>query len=244
MSFTIEIATNDYTTAKAAVEGGADRLELCSALSEGGLTPSFALINQCRQHFKIPLFAIIRPRGGDFLYTKEEFDIIKQDALFCKKAGCDGVVIGFLNKDGTINKKWTAAIVEAVYPLEVTFHRAFDRCIHPFTALEAIIEAGCQRILTSGQQLTALKGATLINDLIKAADNRIIIMPGSGVRKENIELLAHQTGAVEFHASLKNTVPSKMNFVQPAFAETDDYTNATVDAAEVQLLRQALSNIH
>src|SRR5687768_5595314 len=119
--YIIEIATTDYLTTRAAILGGADRIELCTALSEGGLTPSFGLISQCRKEFSIPLFPIIRPRSGDFLYLEEEFAIIKRDALLCKQAGCDGVVIGFLNNDGTVNKKRTATIVEAVYPLEVTF---------------------------------------------------------------------------------------------------------------------------
>ena len=241
MNYTIEIAVTDYTTAKSAVEGGADRIELCTALSEGGITPSFGLIQQCRNDFDIAIFPIIRPRSGDFLYTDEEFEVIKRDALLCKQSGCDGVVVGFLNSDGTINKKRTADIVKAVYPLEVTFHRAFDRCKDPLTALEAIIDAGCQRILTSGQQSTVMEGIDLIKELVTAANDRIIIMPGSGVRKENIKTLAEKTGAVEFHTSLRNTRNSSMEYIHPAFSDSaESYINPYINTLDVQELRKAL----
>lgn len=241
MNYTIEIAVTDYTTAKNAVEGGADRIELCNALSEGGITPSFGLIQQCRNDFTIPIFPILRPRSGDFLYSEEEFEIIKRDAVLCKQSGCDGVVVGFLNNDGTINKKRTADIVKAVYPLEVTFHRAFDRCKDPLTALEAIINAGCQRILTSGQQPTAMEGVDLIKELVTVANNRIIIMPGSGVRKENIKTLAEKTGAVEFHTSLRNIKNSSMEYIHPAFNDSaESYINPYINTLDVQELRKAL----
>lgn len=167
LNYIIEIATTDFNSTEAAVKGGADRIELCSALSEGGLTPSFGLIKICRQKFSLPIFPIIRPRGGDFLYNDEEYRVMKNDVDLCKEIGCDGIVIGFLKKDGKINKKRIAKMVELAYPMEVTFHRAFDRCIDPFETLEEIIDAGCQRILTSGQQPTAMEGV----ELIKKIDN-------------------------------------------------------------------------
>jgi copper homeostasis protein len=239
--FVIEIATTDYESTKAAVAGGADRIELCSALSEGGLTPSMALIQQCRRDFQVPIFPIIRPRSGDFLYSQKEFEIIKQDALFCKNTGCDGVVIGFLHADGAINKAWTSEIVEAVYPLEVTFHRAFDRCRDPFEALEKIIETGCQRLLTSGQQPTAMQGVQLIQQLIAQAAERIVIMPGSGVRADNIKVLATKTGAIEFHSSLQGIKQSEMLYRQPAFASSpESYSYPAITASDVSELRQAL----
>lgn len=239
--YLIEIATTDYESTKAAVAGGADRIELCTALSEGGLTPSMGLIQQCRAHFDVALFPIIRPRSGDFLYSDADFKIIMQDALFCKQRGCDGVVIGFLQADGTINKAWTSQIVEAVYPLEVTFHRAFDRCRDPFEALEIIIEAGCQRILTSGLQPTAPQGSDLIEQLVTKAEDKIVIMPGSGVRAENIRNLAEKTGAVEFHSSLKTTKQSNMQYRQPAFAASaESYTYPAIRAEDVVQLRKAL----
>jgi copper homeostasis protein len=239
MNYTIEIATTDFITTRSAVEGGADRIELCSALSEGGITPSYGLIRQCRQAFNVALFPIIRPRGGDFLYTQEEFDLMKQDVLLCKQSGCEGVVIGLLNKDGSIDIKRTSQLVQMAYPLEVTFHRAFDRCKDPFQAMEQLINIGCQRILTSGQKPTAPEGVDLITQLIKQADDRIIIMPGSGVRKENIKMIAEKTGAAEFHSSLKGQRISGMDFIHPSFNEMN---NAAIDPAEVKALRSALNS--
>src|SRR6188472_110723 len=190
MKYLIEIATSDFLTTKSAVEGGADRIELCANLAEGGTTPSYAHIKKCREAFDIVLFPIIRPRGGDFLYTKDEFEIMKNDIKLCKELGCEGIVIGLLNMDGTIDMTRTSELIELAYPLEVTFHRAFDRCKDPFIALEELIEIGCQRILTSGQKPTVSEGVELIAELNKKADDRIIILPGSGVRKDNIKMLA------------------------------------------------------
>lgn len=242
MNYTIEIATTDFITTKAAVEGGADRIELCAALCDGGTTPSFGTIKKCRENFNVQLFPIIRPRGGDFLYSDEEVEIMMKDAKLCKDLGCDGVVIGLLNADGTIDLKRTAKLIELAYPLEVTFHRAFDRCKNPFEAMEQLIEIGCQRILTSGQQPTAPRGIDLIARLVKAADERIIIMPGSGVRKENIKELAEKTGATEFHSSLRGKQKSKMEFIHPAFANSEEsYTNPSIDPQEVKQLRNALN---
>jgi copper homeostasis protein len=237
MKYIIEIATTDFTTTKSAVEGGADRIELCAALSEGGITPSYGLITQCRKAFDVALFPIIRPRAGDFLFTDEEFELMMKDALLCKQQGCEGVVIGLLKRDGSIDIPRTSRLIEAVYPLEVTFHRAFDRCKDPFEALEQLILIGCQRILTSGQQPTAMEGAALIARLIEQADDRIVIMPGSGVRKDNIKTIAEKTGAVEFHSSVKGEKPSAMEFISSAIKEG---MNAAIDPAAVQALRDAL----
>jgi copper homeostasis protein len=237
MKYIIEIATTDLTTTRSAVEGGADRIELCSALSEGGITPSYGLIKQCRKAFDVALFPIIRPRAGDFLFTDEEFQLMIKDVRLCKETGCEGVVIGLLNKDGSIDINRTAQLIELAYPLEVTFHRAFDRCKDPFEALEQLIEIGCQRILTSGHKPTAPEGVHLIAELIKKADERIIIMPGSGVRKDNIKMIADKTGAIEFHSSLKGQKGSVMEFIHPDLNES---VNPGIDPAEVQALRDAL----
>lgn len=242
MSYIIEIAVTDYTSAASAALGGADRIELCTALAEGGLTPSYALIETCKKDFDIPIFPIIRPRAGDFLYTDKEFELIQKDVLLCKQLNCEGIVTGFLLKDGNIDKKRISIITKLAFPMQVTFHRAFDRCLDPFKGLEDIIEAGCNRILTSGQKLKATDGATLICALTVAAKGRIIIMPGSGVRKENIKELAEKTGAAEFHSSLGSSAASKMNFIHPNFATLeDDYCNKTVLQQEVQALRRALA---
>jgi copper homeostasis protein len=240
-NYIIEIATTDFTTTKSAVEGDADRIELCAALSEGGTTASFGTIKKCREAFGVQLFPIIRTRSGDFLYSDEEFEIMLNEVKLCKDLGCDGVVIGLLNKDGSIDIKRTSKLVESAYPLEVTFHRAFDRCKDPFEALEELIEIGCQRILTSGQQPTAPQGIDLITQLVKSADERIIIMPGSGVRKENIKELAEKTGAKEFHSSLRGNKKSAMEFIHPSFANSkESYTNPAIDPEEVKAFRNAL----
>jgi copper homeostasis protein len=241
MSFVIEIATSDFLTTRSAVEGGADRIELCANLAEGGTTPSYAQIKKCRESFGIPLFPIIRPRGGDFLYNKDEFEIMKNDIKLCKDLGCDGIVIGLLNMDGTIDLTRTSELIELAYPLDVTFHRAFDRCKDPFEALEELIEIGCQRILTSGQKPTVSEGIDLIAELNKKADDRIIIMPGSGVRKENIKTLADKTSCIEFHSSLRGKAKSPMQFIHPAFANSEEsYSNNELSPGDVRALRNAL----
>lgn len=244
MSYIIEIAVTDYTSAASAAQGGADRIELCTALSEGGLTPSYALIETCKKDFNIPIFPIIRPRAGDFLYTDKEFEIIQKDVLLCKQLNCEGIVTGFLLENGDIDKKSISRITELAFPVQVTFHRAFDRCRDPFQALEDIIAAGCQRILTSGQKIKAMEGRELIKQLIDAAKGRIIIMPGSGVRKENIKELAEKTGAKEFHSSLAIFAASKMNFIHPAFALAErEFSCAAVKPDDVHELREALQDL-
>lgn len=237
----IEIATSDFESTKNAVAGGADRIELCANLGEGGTTQSYGVIKTCREKFNVKIYPIIRVRGGDFLYTNEEYECMYKDAMMCKEIGTDGVVIGFLNIDGTIDIKRTAKIVEAVYPLGVTFHRAFDRCKDPFEAMEQLIQLGCERILTSGQQKTAPEGAALIKELIKKSNGRIIIMPGSGVRASNVKQLAESTGCKEFHTSLRQLIESKMEFITPPFdgdAENDHYW---VNAEAVKELRKAVN---
>jgi copper homeostasis protein len=239
--YIIEIATSDFLTTKSAVEGGADRIELCANLAEGGVTPSYGHIRKCRETFALPIYPIIRPRGGDFLFNGEEFEIMMYDAKFCKQLGCDGVVIGLLNSNGSIDIKRTSLLVETVYPLGVTFHRAFDRCRDPFEAMEQLIEIGCERILTSGQKPNANDGTELIAQLNSKANGRIIIMPGSGVRKENVKLLAKQTGCLEFHSSLRERIKSTMEFVHSAFSGSEEsYMNNAVDVNEVKALRNAL----
>src|SRR6185436_9782226 len=244
MNYLIEIATSDFLTTKSAVEGGADRIELCANLAEGGTTPSYAHIKKCREAFDIALFPIIRPRGGDFLYTKDEFEIMKNDIKLCNEIGCDGIVIGLLNMDGTIDMTRTSELIELAYPLEVTCHRAFDRCKDPFAALEELIEIGCQRILTSGQKPTVSEGVDLIAELNKKADDRIIILPGSGLRKENIKMLAEKTGCIEFHSSLRGKIKSPMQFVHPAFKNSEEsYMNNFIDPVQVKELRDALAPV-
>ncbi len=242
MSYCIEIATSDYSTTTAAVEGGADRVELCASLTEGGITPSYATIKKCREAFPVLLYPIIRPRGGDFLYSGNEFEIMRTDVLLCKQLGCDGVVTGLLMADGSIDIIKTAKLVEAAYPLGVSFHRAFDRCKEPFQAIEQLIEIGCERILTSGQQPVAIDAVDMIARFQHAAAGRIIIMPGSGVRADNIKMLAEKTGCTEFHASLRGKQRSSMRFIHPAFQDSEENCfNNSINPDDVRALRAAVT---
>ena len=173
----------------------------------------------------IPVFPIIRPRGGDFLYTRAEFDVMKNDIRLCKELGFAGVVIGLLLPDGSIDKERTKELVQLAAPMEVTFHRAFDRCNDPIRGLQDIIETGCKRILTSGQVPSAPDALDLLQTLVKEAGDNIIIMPGSGVRGNNIASIKTVTKAKEFHSSARKVVPTNMQFVKES---ADIYANPTI----------------
>jgi len=232
MSIQLEIIGFNIAGCRIAQAAGANRIELCDNPAEGGTTPSYGFIKAARELLNIQLYPMINPRGGDFFYTDDDFNIMKTDIKICKELGCDGVVIGILTADGSIDQKRTAQLVELAYPMGVTFHRAFDRCANPFEALEKIIEIGCERILTSGQQPTAPEGVTLLTDLIKQADNRIIIMPGSGVRSDNIVQLAQQTGATQFHSSARIWQNSSMQYINDSMNE--NLQSVSVDEEEVR----------
>ena len=206
----MEVCANSVRSALEAQKGGAFRVELCDNLPEGGTTPSYAQIAMARRLLSIQVYPIIRPRGGDFLYDDLEFELMKEDIEICKSLKCDGVVIGLLNADGTIDKKRSKILVDLAAPLKVTFHRAFDMCKDMDTALEDVIEIGCERILTSGGANSANQGIKKIAALIKQANGRISVMPGAGINTKNIKEIIEKTGAVEFHASAKNKVSSRM----------------------------------
>ncbi len=217
------------------------RIELCDNPHEGGTTPSFGFINMARQKLYIKLYPIIRPRGGDFYYSADEFRMMKQDIKTCKKLGCDGVVVGMLDKDATIDKRRCSQLVEIAHPMGVTFHRAFDRVIDMEQALEDVIDIGCERILTSGLYPTVTHGADNIWKLVAQANNRIIIMPGSGVRASNIAELAIQTGAIEFHSSARKTLNSKMKLSNKTMNES--LQSVSIDENEVKLMLENLSKV-
>jgi len=239
MSFILEICSFDLLSALIAQEAGAQRIELCAAPAEGGTTPGPGLIRAARERIHIDVYPIIRPRGGDFLYTDEEFDIMMKEVAYCKEMGCNGVVIGLLNADGAIDKRRTARLVDMAYPLGVTFHRAFDWAVNPFEAMEDIISVGCERILTSGQRPTAPEGAELLNELVRQADDRIIIMPGSGVRADNIVALAEKTDACEFHTSARTKAPSQMEFINTSMK--DDQSAVRADREEIEKIIKLLT---
>ena len=235
----LEIIGFNIESCLIAQSSGADRIELCDGPAEGGTTPSYGFIKAAREKLTINLFPIIRPRGGDFFYSDEEFEIMKTDVKLCKQLGCDGVVTGMLHADGTVDKKRNAVLVELAYPLGVTFHRAFDRTADAFKAMEDIIDIGCERILTSGQRPNALDGADLIAQLVKQADERIVIMPGSGVRSDNIIELAKKTGATEFHTSARININSRMSYSNASMNE--DLRSVSVDTDEVKKIIELLN---
>jgi len=239
MNYKLEVIGFNIQGCMIAQASGAGRIELCDNPHDGGTTPSYGFIKAAREKLQIALFPIIRPRGGDFLYSNEEFEIMKIDVQTCKQLGCDGVVIGILNADGTVDKARCSQLVELAYPLGVTFHRAFDRVNDASKALEDIIDIGCERILTSGLQPTALQGADMIAALVKQADGRIIIMPGSGVRSDNIIELAKRTGAKEFHTSARINTGSKMSYTNEAMKESLRLVN--VDEQEIKKIIELLN---
>ncbi|KAA6330064.1 Copper homeostasis protein CutC [termite gut metagenome] len=205
-----EICANSAESCVAAQEGGAWRVELCAGIPEGGTTPSYGEIATTRELITIKLHVIIRPRGGDFLYTSAEMKSMERDILVARDAGADGVVFGCLTADGNIDTKATNQLLKAATGLSVTFHRAFDKCIRPHEALEQLIELGCDRILTSGQRPTAEAGISLLKKLVEQAGDRIIIMPGCGINEKNIAHIATETGAKEFHFSAHENKESSM----------------------------------
>lgn len=244
MAVKLEIACGNFFSALAAQQGGADRIELCDNLLEGGTTPSAGMIRTVRKHLTIPIHVIIRPRGGDFLYSSEEFEAMKEDILFCKKNGVDGVVIGCLQKDGHVDTKRTKELADLASPMSVTFHRAFDVSRDPRRALEEIIECGCDRLLSSGMAATAVKGVGLLRELIELSNGRLVIMPGGGVREENVRDLLHLSGATEVHSSCRTIVNSHMEFQTKALTlgtePGDDYRLAVTDPEMVKRLKRII----
>ena len=240
MDFKLEVIAFNIESCILAQAHGVSRIELCDNQADGGTTPSYGFIKAARKILSIELYPIVRPRGGDFLYSDAEFEIIKSDLLLCKQLGCDGVVIGLLNADGSVDKQKTKILTELAYPMGVTFHRAFDRTKNMFDALEDIIDCGCERILTSGQKPAAYNGMDNIKALIEKADNRIIIMPGSGINSKNIVEIAQYTGATEFHSSARNFIESKMQFSQPTMNE--QLTSVNLNADEVCSILNALKS--
>ncbi len=236
----LEIAVFNIESALLAVSAGADRLELCENPGEGGTTPSYGTLKIVREKVNIPVFPIIRVRGGDFLYSDNEYAVMKKDVELCKQLGFEGVVIGLLHADGTIDAQRTKELVDIAYPMEVTFHRAFDRAADPLAAMETIINCGCHRILTSGEVPNAGDGKELIKQLIEQANDRIIIMPGSGVRSSNIKQIADYTGAVELHSSARKVVESGMNAQKQSMKE--ELKTVSVDIEEIIEMKKKLSS--
>lgn len=236
---TVEICIDSVEGAIAAQAGGAHRVELCDNLLEGGTTPSAGMIALTRQQLTIGLHVIIRPRGGDFCYSDLEFAVMKADVLQAKQLGADGVVIGLLNPNGTIDKERTAELIALARPLRVTFHRAFDMAVDPMQALEDLISLGVARVLTSGQESSALEGVDLIKALVQRAGDRIIVMAGGGVHERNLHKIVTQSGVQEVHLSARGPVESTMLYrnrhvFMGGALRPPEFSHQTTDRARVQ----------
>jgi copper homeostasis protein len=235
----VEVCVDSVEGAIAAQDGGAVRVELCDNLFEGGTTPSAGTIALARHHLQIDLNVIIRPRGGDFCYSEIEFAVMRHDIEQAKRLGANGVVIGLLTPDGDIDVQRTRTLIELARPLSVTFHRAFDVCRDPFAALETLIDLGVDRLLTSGQESSVLEGLDLIAESVRRAGDRLIIMPGGGIREYHVAKIVAQTGVTEIHVSARSTVSSPMihrngRVFMGGELRLPEYERKTTDAARVR----------
>jgi copper homeostasis protein len=240
----LEICADSVETAVAADAGGAQRIELCSALMEGGLTPSLGLMRVVRAHFKGSVHVMIRPRGGDFLYSQDELAVMSEDITLAADCGVDGVVFGLLTAEADVDVEGTRRLVELARPMAVTFHRAIDMTRDLVAALEDVVCTGADRVLTSGGEPDALSGRYRIRDLVRASNGRIRIMAGGGVRASNAAEIAHATGVREFHASLRQTTPSpvkhQVRTVHLGDPGVDEYVRSGVRVEDVRALREAI----
>jgi copper homeostasis protein len=238
----LEVCANSVSSALAAQTGGALRVELCENLQEGGTTPSFGQILMARKLLHIKLYVLVRPRGGDFLYNDNEYETMLADVRYCIESGCDGIVIGILNADGTVDKDRNREIVRMAkqWGLGITFHRAFDMCANQLQAMEDIIELGFERILTSGGKSTAMEGASVIANLVNKAAGRIIIMPGSGINPSNVTDLVKYTKVQEIHSSAKIPVQSQMKYKNDHILMGDFGEEYTFEQTDVELVKGIL----
>jgi copper homeostasis protein len=204
--YVLEISVESIGAAAAAERGGASRIEFCSNARVGGTTPSDALLRAVRERVSLPIFSMVRPRGGNFFYTETEFEAMRRDVDAAKEIGMDGVVLGLLGADGQIDVERTKQLVVRARPLPVTFHRAFDECVDLRRSLEGVIRTGAIRLLTSGGKRTAPEALDALGELVRIAGGRIAVMPGSGLHAGNIREAVEETGAREFHAGLSSVV--------------------------------------
>lgn len=242
----LEICADSVESAVAAEQGGAQRIELCGSLLEGGITPSAGMIAAVHKRISIPLHVMVRPRGGDFCYSADELEVMRHDVLFAKQLGANGIVFGILQEDGQVDRERTRHLIEAAKPLSVTFHRAFDMAKDLRQALDDIIAAGAQRVLTSGGEKTAMAGTDAIADLVKYAGGRIVIIAASGINSSNIRELTAKTGVSEIHASLRTPMASSMRYRKESLsmgAVTGlEYERLIVLKEHVSRLRDAARN--
>lgn len=243
----VEISVESVASALAAEEGGAQRVELCSALREGGVTPSLGLLRATRARLALSLQVLIRPRSGDFLYSNEDFAIMRDDVVLAAREGADGVVFGILTPAGEVDVERTRELTELAHPMQVTFHRAIDMARDLDAALGDILRCGCDRVLTSGGAASAMQGREQLRALVQAADERIAVMAGGGVRPANVAELARATDIAEFHASLRSFEPSPMRYLRHGVhlgqAEGIEYARTVVHPSDVRALVEAVQHL-
>lgn len=244
-NFKFEVCANGVESCLAAQEGGADRVELCAGIPEGGTTPSYGEIKVARRMLTTTrLHVIIRPRGGDFLYTQLEKERMIDDIRICRELDVDGVVIGCLLADGSIDMEMCRQLVAEAQGMAITFHRAFDRCRQPAEALEQLISMGIDRVLTSGQQPTALQGEQLLKSLNEQAQGRIKILAGCGVNEQNIRHIHEATGVTEFHFSARTPVKSTMQYINPdVYMGDKDADEGTLLYTSAERVRQTIAQL-
>lgn len=241
MSALLEIAVFSLHGAAHAAKAGAHRIELCENAGEGGTTPSYGTLRAVRRMQDIPFFPIIRPRGGDFVYSEAEFETLLDDLRLCRDLGFPGAVTGVLTEEGNIDLVRMQRVMQEAGDMAITFHRAFDRCRNPLQALEELIALGVNRILSSGQTPSLMDGLDLLRDLVERAAGRIIIMPGSGLNSGNIAHVAAATGAREFHTAARKTLLRDQVYTAPGMKETPSFT--TVDTDEIGRLLQFVEQL-
>lgn len=245
MAIFLEVCVNSVASALEAERGGADRVELCENMADGGCTPSTGTIMYAKQHMTIPVFVMIRPRSGDFCYSDDEFSVMKEDIRMAKELTADGVVFGILKRDGRIDQNRMHELTVLARPMGVTCHRAFDLTRDPFEALEDLISLGIDRVLTSGQSEHALKGAPLIHKLVLHAKGRVIVMPGGGIKEHNLSRVLTETGANEVHLYLTTPVRSRMEFtrtdVMMGHTGRSEYEYPLADAERIKRARLMVS---
>jgi copper homeostasis protein len=243
----IEVCADSVASAAAAERGGAQRVELCSDLLEGGITPSLGLLQSVRAAISLPLHVIIRPRGGDFCYSEEEFDVMRRDIEIAKRAGADGVVLGILLPSGRIDIARTRPLTELARPMSVTFHRAFDMSADLQNSLSDVCQTGAHRLLTSGGEPDCLQGTDAIAKLVQSARGRIHIMAGGGINAGNAAPILQRTGVTEIHVGLATAGPSPMlvrnSRVSLGKAPGREYHRAQVLEESVRELKRAIAQV-